>query len=82
MGLFCMDQQRPQTRESLVNTAICNLELYLQEVRKGDDAQQMDYLLVMAQGYVEQVINKDFKTDESDEAWLNECDDWTRDDIV
>jgi len=65
MGLFVLDLEDPPTRQSRVNAAIGNLELYLQEA-EGVNENDYKHLLVIASNYLEQAINGI----PDDEEWL------------
>lgn len=56
MGLFVLDLEDPPTRQSRVNAALGNLELYLQEYN-GVNENDYDHLLTIAHNYLEQAIN-------------------------
>ena len=70
MGLFVLDLEKPQTRKSMITTAVANLNLYLEELESGND---YDHLLSFANDYLKQAINDD---------GLSEYDHLTRDDII
>lgn len=55
MGLFILDLEDPPTRQSRVNAALGNLELYLQEYN-GVNENDYEHLIIIAQGYLEDAL--------------------------
>ena len=66
MGLFILDLEPEPTRQSRVNAALGNLELYLQEYN-GVNKNDYEHLIIIAHNYLEHAINGI----PDDEEWLN-----------
>ena len=60
MGLFVLDLERPPTRQTRVKAALANLELYLQEFN-GINENDYDHLLIIANNYLQQAIDEEYK---------------------